>query len=174
MKNLFLVMVGLMLCQTVFAAAQGEASRRSQELKTLNFPDMIVYKPNKTSASVTVFTDLGCSYCHKLHDNIPALLKAGIEIRYLAFPRQGLKSSAYNKMVSIVCSKDPKAALSRAMQGETPVPATCKNTVKDQFLLGRQWGIRGTPTLVYSDGTMWDGYLPPDKLAREAISHRGT
>ena len=171
MKQFFLLVLCLFLCQTSFAAV-GEAAR-AKELQSLQSKDMIVYKPGKTSAVVTIFTDLDCGYCRKLHDTIPTLLKHGIEVHYLAFPRQGLNTAAYNKMVSIWCSKDPQAALSQAMHGQPPVPATCQNMVKQQFLMGRKWGITGTPTIVYSDGTIWDGYLSPDKLARDAVKHSG-
>ena len=41
---------------------------------------------------VTVFTDVDCPYCARLHDRVAEYNALGIEIRYLAFPRAGIPS----------------------------------------------------------------------------------
>ncbi|NBS11697.1 MAG: hypothetical protein EBS77_03370, partial [Gammaproteobacteria bacterium] len=48
--------------------------------------------------------------------------------------------------------------------GKTPPKATCPNTVREQFELGRQLGVTGTPTLIFPNGQMVPGYLPADEL----------
>jgi len=126
--------------------------------------DMIVYKADNEKYVVTAFTDTSCPYCRKLHADIPDYNKAGITIRYLAFPRGGKNSNAYHKMVSIWCSDEPKVAMDREKSHRSIPSLSCDNTVIDQYNLGVSLGITGTPTLFLSNGTALPGYLPADRL----------
>lgn len=146
---------------------------RMSLLKHIQSKEMIVYHPKETKGSVTIFTDTDCGYCRKLHADIAKLVDRGIEVRYLAFPRAGAGSTTYNQMVSIWCAKDRTKAMNSVMNGDSIESLTCKNTIDNQFDLGRKFGVSGTPTLVFADGTLWGGYLPADKLVSEAIKHNG-
>jgi thiol:disulfide interchange protein DsbC len=88
----------------------------------------------------------------------------GIAIHYMAFPRAGIGSDSYDKFVSVWCSDDKKEALTLAKNGTDPVPKTCQNPVADQYELGREVGVTGTPAMLTSDGTLMPGYMPPAKL----------
>lgn len=171
MKKFSLSLVLLLVFgqSAVFAASPKEA--RSSLLKSIEQTKMIIYRPAVTKAVVTVFTDMDCAYCEKLHAEIPQLMRLNIEVRYLAYPRRGLGSSSYNKWVSVWCSKDPKEAMSRAMRGEAIKPATCSNPIAHHMSMGKQARIIGTPTIIYADGAMNSGYLSAETLAREAIQH---
>lgn len=52
------------------------------------------------SAALLVF-DMDCYYCQRLHKEISEYNRLGIEVCYLAFPRQGLKSPSYDKSVTV-------------------------------------------------------------------------
>jgi len=111
-----------------------------------------------------VFTDIDCGYCRKLHADMDKYNAQGIRVRYLFYPRAGLRSESYRKAVSVWCADDRKAAMTAAKTGR-PLPArSCVNPVADQYNLGRQLGVRGTPALVLEDGEIIPGYVPPDKL----------
>lgn len=144
---------------------------RMTVLKRLHPREMVIYRPKAVRAVVTVFTDADCGYCRKLHAEIPRLMDLGIEVRYLAYPRNGQGSATYTKMESIWCSKDPKSMMTKVMEGKHVQPITCRNTIPEQLMLGQKLGISGTPTLVFADGTLWGGYLTAEKLAKEAIKH---
>ena len=152
-----------------------ENQRRTIRLGMLNEikqQDMIVYLPKTTpKTTLTIFTDLECHYCHKLHEQVPKLNALGVAVRYLAFPRQGSGSESFKKSVSVWCSDDKKTALSLAKSGKTIAPKTCKNTVLAQFELGRKIGVRATPAIVFEDGTLSQGFLEADALAKEAMKH---
>lgn len=151
-----------------------EAARREARvsvLRRLNASEMVIYRPKKVKAVVTVFTDADCSYCRKLHAEIPGLMDRGIELRYLAYPRHGKGSETYAKMESVWCSNDPKSIMTEMMEGKHIQPITCRNTIPEQLILGEKLGISGTPTLVFADGSVWAGYLTAEKLAKEAIKH---
>lgn len=149
-----------------------KAVRRSL-LQQVPISAQIIYKPKTTKAIVTVFTDVDCSYCRKLHAEVDELIQLGIEVRYMAFPRSGIGTASYDKAVSIWCAADRNTALTKVKQGEKIVTAKdCKtNLVAEQFKLGIKLGVSGTPALIFADGTLLPGYLPAKKLAKEAQNH---
>lgn len=124
----------------------------------------IVFAPEKPKYKVTVFTDLDCGYCRRLHSQIAEFNKRGIEVDYLFFPRTGLGSPSYDKAVSVWCAKDRKAAFTAAKAGKDPVPAKCPNPVADEYQLGVEVGVDGTPTILAADGTKIGGYMTPDQM----------
>jgi len=133
----------------------------------------VVFGPEgKPRYKVTVFTDFDCGYCRKLHADIAEINKRGIEVDYLFFPRSGVGTPSFDKAVSVWCADDRKAAFTAAKSGVEPKPLTCDNPVAEQYRLGTEVGVNGTPTILAPDGTRLGGYLPPDQLlARlEAIS----
>ncbi len=138
---------------------------RLQALNSLNVRDMVVFAPeNGTKNVVHIFTDVDCPYCSKIHNEVPALNKAGIEVRYLAFPRAGIGSGTYNDMVSVWCAKDKQQAMTDAKAGKEIDKAECNNPVADQYKLGQSIGISGTPALILADGELIPGYLPAQRL----------
>lgn len=114
---------------------------------------------------VTVFTDIDCGYCRKLHSEIDDYIDAGIGIRYLLYPRSGQDSASYRKAVATWCSEDRKAALTRAKQGKDPGTKSCDHPVDQHLLAGRQLGLRGTPMMVLPNGEVVQGYVPAQRLA---------
>ena len=136
---------------------------RKNKLKAFE-KDMIIYKAPQEKHVITVFTDTSCGYCQKLHAEMADYHKQGITVRYLAFPRGGLKSSTYNSMVSIWCADDQKLAMDNAKKRRAIEPKTCDNTVKEQYELGLFFGVSGTPAIVLEDGSLKPGYLPAERL----------
>ncbi|MFT5722351.1 MAG: thiol:disulfide interchange protein DsbC [Motiliproteus sp.] len=138
---------------------------RAETLKGLNKDDMIIFSPEGEVKSVVyAFTDTDCGYCQKLHSEMADYNQAGIEIRYLAFPRAGLQSPTYREMVSVWCAEDRKAAMTIAKTGRTVQRNDCDNPIADQYALGVAFGVTGTPALVFTDGTLLPGYMPAAKL----------
>lgn len=173
MKRMGMVWV-VSIVSLVLGQSVAQADTKEVRMRTVNryLPDMIVYRPQKApKAVVTVFTDLDCGYCRKLHAEIPRLLELGIEFRYLAYPRHGVGSASYRKMGSVWCSKNRQSAMTKAMHGESIPNNNCAHSLAAQFALAQQLGISGTPTLIFADGTIWGGYLSAEKLAKEAIKH---
>ncbi len=129
---------------------------------------MIVFPADgEMKAAITVFTDVDCGYCRKLHAEVPKLNSLGIEVRYMAFPRGGQQSPAYAVMQNVWCAQDPQEAMTLAKRGGSVPAASCTNPVKEEYELGVQLGIRGTPALFLEDGTMIPGYRPAEALAQD-------
>ena len=149
----------------------GEASMagvRRKLMQSMPVSDRIVFAPANPKYTVTVFTDVECGYCRKLHSQIADYNRQGIAVQYVAFPRMGLGSEDFKKMVAVWCSADPKKALTDAKNDRAVPYRNCKNPVTMQYNLGQRMGLTGTPMILASDGTQLGGYVPPAQL-REAL-----
>ena len=149
----------------------GEQKRNGDRVKFLaglKPDDYVIFKPKgKAKAVITVFTDVDCGYCRKLHKEVPQLNAMGIEVRYLAYPRAGIGSDTYQKMVTIWCSKDRQGTLTRYKNGENVPASSCKdNPIAMEYELGEKMGVNGTPALIKSDGELIPGYMPAADLAQ--------
>lgn len=112
------------------------------------------------------FTDVDCPFCAKLHKEVPALNEKGITVRYLAYPRAGVGSPTYKKMVSIWCADDKQQALTDMKSGKDVPVKECDNPVEEEYKLGQKLGVNGTPALITIDGMMIPGFRPADQLAK--------
>ncbi|MDG3089022.1 thioredoxin fold domain-containing protein [Vibrio hannami] len=131
--------------------------------------DMIVYKAEDEKYVVTVFTDTTCTYCVRLHSQIQGYNDLGITVRYLAYPRQGPNGSVAEQMAKIWCSADPakemhSVKLENKFATEVEDYAQCQQKISDQYYLGQQLGITGTPAIFLPDGKLVAGYMPPAGL----------
>lgn len=124
----------------------------------------ITFAPEDPKYDLMVFTDIDCGYCRKLHAQMAEYNQQGIAIHYMAFPRAGIGSNSYDKFVSVWCATDQREALTEAKAGTEPEPKQCDNPVAEQYQLGRDLGVSGTPSLVMADGQMIPGYVPPEQL----------
>jgi thiol:disulfide interchange protein DsbC len=127
---------------------------------------MIVFEPDGEAVrTITVFTDIDCGYCRKLHREIADYNEQGFRVRYLFFPRSGPNTESWTKADEVWCAEDRNSALTKAKRGEVVQAADCGVTPVDQhYQLGKSFGIRGTPAIITEDGTLIPGYVPADDL----------
>ncbi len=141
---------------------------RVEALAALREGDTIVFGPATavaTKHTITVFIDVDCGYCRKLHSQIAELNKLGIRVRYAAYPRSGPGSSSWAKMETVWCSKDRHDALTRSQLDEDIGNAKCGVTpIASEYKLGEDLGVNGTPAIFTEAGDYIGGYLPPQKL----------
>lgn len=145
-----------------------EATRlgRAKLMESLSEDETIVFAPKgETKHTITVFTDIDCGYCRKLHNEMADYNKEGIKVQYLLYPRAGLNSPSYDKAVTAWCADDQHDTLTALKNQKKVANKTCENPVKDHLDLGRQVGVTGTPAIVLSDGTLVPGYRPAKDLA---------
>lgn len=141
---------------------------RVDALAAVPLEEMIVFGPDQPKAFVSVFTDVDCYYCQKLHQEVAALSDLGVQVRYLAYPRAGIGSQSYKKIASAWCADDPNAAITALKAGEDIDEDVCDgNPVPQQYELGGTLGVRGTPALITESGRLLPGYMPAEKLAKE-------
>jgi thiol:disulfide interchange protein DsbC len=132
--------------------------------------NMIVYPAKNEKHVVTVFTDITCGYCRKMHEQMSAYNDKGITVRYLAYPRAGVKdrngsySQGFKDLRSIWCHEDAETALTKAKSGSSVAARICEAPIEEEFNFGRQVGVTGTPAIMLKNGMMVPGYQDPDKL----------
>ena len=131
----------------------------------------IVFPAKVQKHKVTVFTDIDCAYCRKLHSEIAQINAKGITVEYMFFPRAGINSESYDKAVAVWCAKDRNQALTDAKLDKPIPPRTCANPVAAEYELGQKVGVDGTPAMYLDDGTQVGGYLPPDELLQRIEDH---
>lgn len=151
--------------------SEGLLAYRRGLLEKANHGDRIVFAAPNAKHTITVFTDIECGYCRKLHQDIAELNRNGITVEYLAFPRMGLGSKDYTDMISVWCASDRRKALTDAKQGQPVSAKNCTNPVAMQYALGQQLGVNGTPAIFAADGSQLGGYLPPAQL-KAALERR--
>ena len=141
------------------------ADVRKSALDKIGPENMIIFKPETSKYTVSVFTDIDCGYCRKLHSEIDQYLAQGITVRYLFFPRAGKGSDSYKKAVAVWCATDRNKALTAAKKGETLDTKPCANPIDAQMQLGEDFGMSGTPMIVTEKGNVLPGYVPAQRLA---------
>jgi thiol:disulfide interchange protein DsbC len=161
---------------------------RRDVLAKLDDKDMVVYGPKNAKHTITVFTDIDCPYCQKLHQEREEYIKNGIKLRYMIYPRSGVDSPSYDTAVAVMCSKDRKKAMTKAKEiaaengrkimqsredGSTPDLASqvqaekCDAPIIEHMEALHKMGLEvATPQIVLDDGSVIRGYMPADKLAK--------
>lgn len=139
---------------------------RKKIVDTLDESSMIVFAPKDVKYTVTIFTDIDCGYCRKLHNEIRSYMDRGIQVRYAAFPRSGRDTPSYFKAVGVWCAKDRKTAMTNAKLGGTVEEKKCDHPVDKHLAAGASLGISGTPTLVFPNGYVVPGYVNAGQLVQ--------
>ncbi len=134
-------------------------------MSKLDESQMIVFSPEKPRHTLTVFTDIDCGYCRKLHAEMDELNSYGVKVRYMMFPRSGPDTPSFQKAINVWCAKDQQVSMTKAKAGESLPQANCDNPIASQFNLGQQLGVTGTPALLLGNGTLIPGYRPAKDLA---------
>lgn len=162
----------------MFQFKDGQASNLTEQaqnravgktIEAVPTKEMVIFAPENPKTHITVFTDTDCGYCQKLHSEVAELNRLGVEVRYMAFPRQGMGSHGANTLTSVWCAKDPKAAMNKAKAREDVPAASCDNPVAKQYELGQLVGVQGTPAIILADGQLIPGYQPAPQLAELAL-----
>ena len=145
-------------------AAAGKA--RTSLMADVHNQKPITFGAKDPKYTITIFTDIDCGYCRKLHAEMDQYASYGIKVNYLLFPRNGINTPSYNKAVSVWCSDDRNEALTKAKRGETIEQKSCDNPVAEQFEVGNKIGVTGTPAILTENGELIAGYLPAKELVQ--------
>jgi thiol:disulfide interchange protein DsbC len=147
-----------------------EQHRRDMRVKAISAvpeSDMVIFGPKDPKYTVTVFTDVDCAYCRKLHSQIADYNRLGVRVRYLFYPRSGPNTESWTKAEEVWCSDNRNDALTRAKLGEQLKAKPCSNNpVARHYALGRDFDLQGTPAIVMANGEVLPGYVPPEVLVQ--------
>jgi thiol:disulfide interchange protein DsbC len=127
--------------------------------------DLIIYSPETPRYTVTMFTDVNCPFCRRVHAQLDDYLLFDVEIRYAAFPNI---DNALEQMHAVWCSDDRKAAISRAKRSEIIEAPGCRSEAVDQQLdIALKNRFLGTPAMVTPAGRVLYGHVTAERLVQE-------
>ncbi len=124
---------------------------------------LIVYPAKgETKKTITVFTDITCPYCRRLHNDVNGLREAGVKVRYMLYPRSGADSPSAKIMATAWCSDDRGSAFDLAFKGNLSAEAIndCEAPIRDQMNIAGELNLTGTPLVLTDDGDLIRGYVP--------------
>ncbi len=154
--------------------AQRQNSARSAVLAALDEAEMVIFSPENPTHTITVFTDIDCGYCRRMHQEMGRLNELGIRVRYLFYPRSGPGTESWSKANNVWCAGDRLQAMTQAKNGEEVPAVNCGTTpVREHFEIGAQVGLQGTPAVISASGEVVGGYLPPEALLARLTSGNG-
>ena len=145
---------------------------RKLAIENMGKENMIIFAAKIPKYTVTIFTDIDCGYCRKLHSELDQYSAQGITIQYLFFPRAGKGSDSYNKAVSVWCADDRNAALTAAKKDKSIAVKTCDNPIDKHMKLAEDFDVKGTPMIVTEAGNILPGYLPAKQLVEALESEK--
>ena len=143
-----------------------EAGERRIILAGVPAAQKISFAPAKRKYRITVFTDIDCGYCRKMHEHMAEYNKLGIAVDYLFFPRAGIGSESFQKAVNVWCAPDRKVAMTSSKAGKTLPKKNCSNFVTVDYNLGQKIGVDGTPAVYAANGAQIGGYLTPADMLK--------
>ncbi len=141
-----------------------QAPIRQQKIAAIAETDMVVFKAENEKHVVTVFTDVDCGYCRKLHNEMEEYNDLGITVRYMAYPRAGKPSDSYDKLAAVWCSDDKQKSMTRAKNRQSVAAKSCKHPIDSHMKIVRDFGLSGTPAIITEGGQLIGGYVEPEKL----------
>jgi len=143
---------------------------REKMMAAIGEDELIVYTPETVRHTISVFTDIDCTFCRRLHSQLDEYMDEGIEIRYFLYPRNGPTSESWVKAQNVWCADDRNEALTLAkLDKDFPMHDCDSSAINSHYAIGQDVGLRGTPAIVLEDGTLFSGYMPAKQLS-EAIA----
>jgi thiol:disulfide interchange protein DsbC len=134
-----------------------------------NLPLDLAFKRVKGDGSrkLVLFSDADCPFCAQFERTLKNV--DNVTVYTFLFPIDQLHPDAARKSKIIWCAPDKVAAWDEFFaKGKLPDnPGDCSNPVDATVELGKKLRVNATPTLIFADGSVVPGALPPDRLEAE-------
>ncbi len=149
-------------------AKKNLTEERKQKLSQVKFSDLPLdlavkqVKGNGKRVLVT-FEDPNCSYCRKLAKELQSV--SDVTVYTYLYPI--LSPDSAEKSKNIWCASDRVKAWNDLMiDGKQPASANCNHPTEKVSALGRKLNIKGTPAMIFADGSRVPGYMPAAMLEK--------
>jgi len=107
-----------------------------------------------------VFTDPQCHFCFQLHEELKQI--NDLQTFFFLYP---LTAASYEKAKTIWCSQGKLKALEETYEGkELRSPSCDASPIDKNMQLGKRLLVESTPTLLFQNGKMVEGYAGLDTL----------
>lgn len=143
------------------AAAPPPAPAARVDVIRLPLDDAITLVRGKGRRVLAVFSDPACRYCRQLEPELAALDNVTLHMFLVPFQGDALPRQIW-------CAPDRALAWRHWMlEGKAPTESgDCAHPIDRNLALARQFGVDGTPTLIWADGSRTSGYV--DRAAIES------
>tara|TARA_R110000744_G_scaffold91550_3_gene177580 strand:- start:10714 stop:11682 length:969 start_codon:yes stop_codon:yes gene_type:complete len=148
-------------------------SVQAQEVNvTLPIENAVVYNGDQGLAVLNIFSDLNCSFCNRLHQEIDALGQYEIHEYFIEW----LGPSSREKAVMVLCADDrASAATQMYASGEAAITrplAECAADydaiIAENTAFAHSFGLQGTPAMFFEDGrAIGRGYATAAQIQQE-------
>ncbi len=119
------------------------------------------------SRKLAIFSDADCPFCAQLEKSLRDV--DNVTIYTFLYPIDQLHPDAARKSKVIWCSDDRAKSWDTFFStGKLPDnPGDCQTPLAQTSELGNKLHVTATPTLVFADGSIVPGAMPPDRLESE-------
>ncbi len=137
------------------------------DLSKVDYDKAIIIGEADAKYKVLAFSDPDCPYCQKLHKEMKLVVdeRKDIAFHVILFPLPS-HVNARAESIAIVCERSLKL-LDDAMENKAVPEATCETTeIDDNIALGKELGVKVTPTLILPTGSIVEGSLKAENIIR--------
>jgi len=142
------------------ATGKNITEQRQSDLNRIKWSDLSQANAIKTvrgngSRQLAVFSDPNCGYCKRLEKSLQQLDNVTIYTYLIPI----LSPDSAQKSKQIWCSADPyKSYIDWMINGIAPSgKSDCSNPLDKNMAFAKSYGITGTPTLFFTDGSRFPG-----------------
>jgi len=143
--------------------------RKLNRVDVASLPIDLAFKRVKGNGErkLIVFSDADCPYCAKLETELKAI--DNVTIYTFLYPIDQLHPDSARKSRMIWCSADRVKAWDEFFaSGTLPDNAgECDNPVASTKTLGEKLRVQATPTLIFANGSVVPGAIPPEQMEAE-------
>jgi len=143
--------------------------RKLNRVDIASLPMDLAFKRVKGNGErkLIIFSDADCPFCAKLENELKSV--DNVTIYTFLFPIDTLHPDSARKSRIIWCSADRvKAWDAFFANGSLPNNAgDCDNPVEATNALGQKLRVQATPTLIFADGSIVPGAIPPEQIEQE-------
>ncbi|HUL29968.1 MAG TPA: DsbC family protein, partial [Thermodesulfobacteriota bacterium] len=159
-KNLRFIIHGQILDRQTKRNVTLDRLRDFRKVNTATLPMENAISMGDGKRRLYVFTDPQCHFCSQLHEE----LKQTKDLRVFIF-LYPLSAASHQKAKSVWCSQDRIKALEETYQGKELGSPDCDTGPIDRNIeIGSRLLIESTPTLLFENGKMTEGYTSSETL----------
>ncbi len=147
--------------------------QRQADLNRIKWSDLIPANAIKNvrgngSRQLAVFSDPNCGYCKRLEKSLQQLDNVTIYTYLIPI----LSPDSAQKSKQIWCSADPyKAYMDWMINGITPSgKGDCSTPLDKNMAFAKTYGVTGTPTLFFTDGSRFPGAVQITDIEKKFTS----
>ena len=159
-KNLRFIIHGRILDREMKRDMTRERLKDFRRVDTSALPLENAIPMGQGKRKLYVFTDPQCHFCSQLHEEMKQI--KDLQTFFFLYP---LSPASYQKAKAIWCSQDKVKALEETYQGKDLISPPCSPSPIDKNMeLGKRLLVESTPTLLFQNGKMMEGYTASDTL----------